>query len=55
MLSFKDIFNLIKFARSYKKKNGMYYSHKAKIDKYKLNFVSIQNKKELINYLESYN
>ena len=53
--SLQDVYNLIKFARSYKREDGMFYRHKAKVEKQQIEFISIQNRKELENYLKLQN
>jgi len=51
--SFKDLFVLIKYVISYRNKNQSagYYKHKRLIEKHKVNFICIKNKKELNKFL----
>ena len=50
----KSTFNLIKFANKYKKSNNLngYRKHQSMTNKYKVNFIKINNKKQLNEFLE---
>jgi len=52
--TWKDIFTLLKFVKKYRKKSydKGYYKHKEIIDKHKVEFVEIKNKKGLSKFLE---
>ncbi|MGE0792697.1 MAG: AAA family ATPase [Candidatus Woesearchaeota archaeon] len=51
--SLKSFFNLLLFARRYKHKTGRYFEHKEKLEKHKIDFILIKNKKELNEYLKN--
>ncbi len=49
--SLKDMYKLIKFARSYRKKEGHYYKYKSLLNKNKVSYIYLRGKKDIELFL----
>ncbi|MBU3907419.1 MAG: hypothetical protein KKA64_04185 [Nanoarchaeota archaeon] len=50
--SFREMCDLIKFARSYRKKEGYYHKYKSLLNKYKVSYVFLNGKKDIQLFLK---